>query len=217
MYNYNMSTMTVLGQQPCIGMFGTCGESTFRQDLFIPRYNEFDIRYFNPQLPPGTWKAEDALVEADHLAHDVVQTWPVLGSTYASGSLAEVGFSIASSLRAPTPLPKFVIPMIEMELDDSLQDKVARKESIRARELASAHLAKNPSPNVFTVNSLDEMLEVSVDLYGIASKLVELVGMRNPAFQRFMEGRNESTAFYEALRSGNLGKIALNIAQRHQT
>jgi hypothetical protein len=133
-----------------------------------------------------------------------VQCWPVLGSTYGTGSLAEQGYSIASSLRAPTPLPKFIIAMIEMELDDSLDDEVARKESIRARKLAATHLANNASPNVFVVESLDEMLEMSVTLYAAAKSLTEAVMATNPAYKRFAEERARAREFEQMLLSGEI-------------
>lgn len=204
--------MSALEDQPVVGLFGTCGDSTFRQKLFIPAYSELVIPYFNPQV--DDWKPELAEIESDHLAHDVVQCWPVLGSTYGTGSLAEQGYSIASSLRAPTPLPKFVIPMIEMELSESLTDQVARKESERARKLAATHLHNNASPNVYLVSSLEEMLETSITLYGAAKALVELSRAKNPAYIRFMEGRSQQEAFARAVASGQLGKDAASIASR---
>ncbi len=202
--------MAAFEDQPITGLFGTCGESTFRERLFIPAYNQLGIDYFNPQV--ADWVPELADIESDHLAHDVVQCWPVLGSTYGMGSLAEQGYSIASSLRAPSPLPKFIIPMIEMVLDDRLDDPVARRESQRARQLAATHLANNASPNVFVVSSLDEMLEVSITLYGVAKALVELGRANNPAYKRFAEGRTEQAAFRLAMQSGRLGPSALKLA-----
>lgn len=198
--------MNALENQPVVGLFGTCGDSTFRQELFIPVYEQQGIKYFNPQV--DHWQPELAAIEADHLALDVVQCWPVLGTTYGGGSLAEQGYAIASSLRAPSPLPKFIIPMIEMELSDDLTDEVARKESLRARKLAATHMAQNSSPNVYMADSLENMLEISVTLYGVARSLVELSRSKNPAFQRFMEGRQEKEAFAAAMASGNLGKEA---------
>ncbi len=206
--------MSALEEQPVVALFGTCGPTTFRKDIFIPEYERLGIGYFNPQV--DDWNPEFADVESDHLAHDVVQCWPVLGSTYGTGSLAEQGYSIASSLRAPTPLPKFIIPMIELELDASLDDAVARKESERARKLASTHLKNNASPNVFLVTSLEEMLEKSIILFGVAKSLVELAQTSNPAFQRFMEGRREAEAFAAAIASGQLGKDAADLATKQQ-
>jgi len=191
--------MGVFEQQPVVGLFGTCGDSTFRDDLFIPEYRRLGIDYFNPQLPPGTWTPEDAVVEADHLAYDVVQCWPVLGSTYGSGSLAEQGFSIASSLRSVSPLPKFVIAMIEMELSDTLTDEVARDESIRARKLAATHLARVESPNVLVVHSLEEMLATSVALFGVAQTLVEQARAKSPAVLRFIERQAHAQQMQEML------------------
>lgn len=206
--------MSAFEAQPVVGLFGTCGDSTFRQELFIPRYEELGIDYFNPQV--DDWKPEFAEVEADHLAYDTVQCWPVLGSTYGSGSLAEQGYAIASSLRAASPLPKFVIPMIEMELSDELTDDVARKESLRARKLAATHMANNASPNIFMAESLEDMLEISTVLHGVAKNLVELTRDRNPAFQKFMEGRAESEAYAAAIASGQLGSDAAALAARKQ-
>lgn len=194
--------MSAFDEQPVVGLFGTCGSSTFRKDLFIPAYEAQQVPYFNPQV--DDWRPELADIESDHLAHDVVQCWPVLGSTYGTGSLAEQGYSIASSLRAPTPLPKFIIAMIEMELDDSLDDEVARKESIRARKLAATHLANNASPNVFVVESLDEMLEMSVTLYAAAKSLTEAVMATNPAYKRFAEERARAREFEQMLLSGEI-------------
>lgn len=201
--------MSAIESQPVIGLFGTCGDSRFRQEKFIPAYDELGIDYFNPQV--DGWVPELAAIEADHLANDVVQCWPVLKSTYGSGSLAETGFSIASSLRTPTPLPRFVIPMIELDVSSDLTDDVARAESLRARRLVAAHLEKNPSPNVFQVYSLDEMLELSIRLHGVASTLVDLAQSHNPAMKRFMQGRRENEALAAAMASGNLGPDAATI------
>lgn len=209
-----MYFMTAFEEQPIVGLFGTCGDSTFRQDLFIPEYKRLGIDYFNPQV--DDWKPELADIESDHLSLDVVQCWPVLGATYGTGSLAEQGYSIASSLRAPSPLPKFIIPLIEMTLSATLTDEVAAKESLRARKLASTHLANNASPNVFVVSSLEEMLDTSVTLYGVAKSLVELGRAKNPAYLRFIEGRDQMQAFARAMESGQFGNDASDLASRQQ-
>ena len=58
--------------------------------------------------------------------------------------------------------------MIEQNLDDTLDDPIARKESIRARALVSKHLRKLGMANIYFVESLDDMLAISLELYGIA-------------------------------------------------
>lgn len=204
--------MSAFEEQPVVGLFGTCGASTFRKDLFIPRYEQLGIPYFNPQV--DDWRPELADIESDHLTYDVVQIWPVLGITYGAGSLAEQGYSIASSMRAPSPLPKFIIPYIETELDESLTDEVARKESLRARKLAVTHMSNNESPNVFVVSSLDEMLETSVTLFSAAVALTELCKAKTPAYQRFVEGRRERDAFRQAMEQGLLGTDAAKLTAK---
>lgn len=206
--------MSALEDQPVVGLFGTCGNSTFRRDLFIPAYEKLGIPYFNPQV--DDWRPELADIESDHLTYDVVQCWPVTSETYGNGSLAEQGFSIASSMRAPSPLPKFIIPLIEMELDESLDNEETRKESLRARKLAATHLANNASPNVFVVSTLDEMLETSITLFGAAKALTELCQAKTPAYQRFMEVRAEQLAFRDAMERGLLGADAKDLAHRGQ-
>jgi hypothetical protein len=189
--------MSAFEQQPCVGLFGTCGDSTFRQDLFIPVYEREGIDYFNPQV--ADWKPEYALNESDHLTYDVVQCWPVLSSTYGSGSLAEQGYSIASTLRSASPFPKFVIPMIELTLDDDLTDEVARSESLRARQIASVHLRKSESPFIYPVETLEEMLAISISLYGAAKVLVETSQSYNPSLQRYIQERRERENFARSI------------------
>jgi len=144
----------------CIGMFGTCGGSRWREP-FIERYEEAGIAFFNPQV--DDWKPECAVEEADHLANDAVVLFPITGETYATGSLAETGFSMLNAIRLDDRRD-FVI-MVEQELDPSLDDAVARKESLRARALVLQHLKKLRLSNLYVVSSLEEMLEVSLVLY----------------------------------------------------
>ena len=157
-----------------IGLFGTCGKSSWRS-RFIERYNQEGIQFFNPQV--DDWKPEDATIEAEHLANDQVVLFPITGETYGTGSLAETGFSVLNAIRLEDRRD-FVI-MIEQELDDSLEDAVARKESLRARALVKAHLKKLRLSNLYVVNTLEEMLEVSVTLYRAAEMRAPL-GKYNP-------------------------------------
>ena len=112
--------------QPCVGLFGTCGGSRWR-DPFMKRYGELGIQFFNPQVED--WKPEDAEAEADHLAEDAIILFPITGETYGTGSLAETGFSALQAIKLNRHRD-FVV-MIERELDPPLNDQVARKESIR--------------------------------------------------------------------------------------
>lgn len=148
----------------CIGLFGTCGKSKWR-DPFITMYDKNNINFFNPQV--DDWEPSMAEKEAHHLAHDAVILFPVLGETYGLGSLAETGFSILNALKLDDHR-HFVI-MIEKDLDEKLKSNPELyKESARARALIKEHLSKIHFSNVYVVDSLEKMLNISVVLYGAA-------------------------------------------------
>lgn len=149
--------------QPCIGLFGTCGGSRWREP-FMARYAELGIQFFNPQV--DDWKPEDAEIEAEHLAEDAIILFPITGETYGTGSLAETGFSALQAIKLNCHRD-FVV-MIERELNPSLDDEVARKESLRSRALVRKHLEKLDIASLYVVDSLDDMLELSVELHAIA-------------------------------------------------
>ena len=66
-----------------------------------------------------------------------------------------------------------------MNLVPELDNDVARKESLRARALVKQHLKKLRLPNLYLVDTLEEMLEVSLCLHDIA-KLREPFTKLNP-------------------------------------
>lgn len=147
----------------CVGLFGTCGGSKWRSP-FMERYQKEGIPFFNPQV--DDWKPEDAIKEAKHLASDAVILFPITSETYGTGSLAETGFSILNAIKLDDRRD-FVI-LIAQKLDDALDNAVARKESLRARALVKEHLKKLRLANLYVVDTLDEMLEISITLFRAA-------------------------------------------------
>lgn len=143
-----------------VGLFGTCGKSTWRKK-FMELYDLSGIPYFNPQVED--WKPELAEIEAMHLAKDGIILFPVTSETYGTGSLSETGFSIVNAIRSSSE--RYVVLMIDEDLDEDLTDEVARNESLRARKLLRAHLKELDLPNVLSVNNFQEMYEASVKLY----------------------------------------------------
>jgi len=161
----------------CIGMFGTCGGSRWREDLFIPKYDELGIEWYNPQVE--NWDPSMADVEATHLANDAIILFPVTNETYGFGSLAETGFSMLQAIRLDDRRD-FVIFIAQdiaerdpggKRLDDRLNEDGSQnprsqaRESLRTRALVRQHLIKLRLPNVYVVDSLEEMLEVSLVLW----------------------------------------------------
>ena len=110
------------------------------------------------------------------MVKDDIVLFPVTGETYGTGSLSETGFSVLQAIRVNRHRD-FVV-MIERELSDHLDDPVARKESIRARALVSKHLEKLDIASLYVVNSLSDMLELSVGLHRIAALRADLERFR---------------------------------------
>jgi hypothetical protein len=147
-----------------IGLFGTCGGSHWRAP-FEATYAEKGIAYFNPQVED--WDPSMAAIEAAHLAEDEIILFPITKETYGTGSLAETGFSILQAIRLDDRRD-FII-LIERELDPKLmENSVAAKESLRARALVHEHLKKLRLSNLYVVESLDDMLAISLALYEAA-------------------------------------------------
>lgn len=148
----------------CIGLFGTCGGSQWREP-FISAFEAAGVAYFNPQK--DDWNPDDAAEEARHLAEDDLILFPVTGETYGTGSLAETGFSIAQAMKNNhrMKIKQNVIIYIEDDLADHLkEDAVAYKESIRARKLVKAHLNKVDETFIHIVSNLDDMLALSLPI-----------------------------------------------------
>lgn len=158
----------------CIGMFGTCNGSQWREDYFYKTYLENGLiegeNFFNPQV--AEWDESCAKVEAIHLANDDIILFPVTGESYGFGSLGESGFSIVNSIKINKK--RDVIVMIESELDEQLkEDKLHAKDSVRTRRLVIEHLKKQDLPNVFVIDcekigrkaGFEEMLKLSLVLY----------------------------------------------------
>lgn len=167
----------------CIGLFGTCGKSTWRKK-FIEEYEQRGMvsgqNFFNPQV--DDWDPSYAEIEAEHLAEDSIILFPVTKETYAFGSLSEVGFSILNAIKLDDR--RDLVIMIEQELEPELMDdEVKAKDSLRSRALVKQHLKKLDYNNLYIVDTLDEMLQLSLVLYGSQEVLVNYQKRFNPKFK----------------------------------
>ncbi len=157
-----------------VGLFGTCGGSMWREP-FKAKYAKIGIPFFDPNK--SDWKPEDAVQEAEHLAEDEVILFPVTNETYGTGSLAEVGFSILQAIRLDDRRD-FVV-LIQQDLVPELNDPITRKESLRARALVMQHLKKLRLKNLYVVDTLEQMMEVSIKLFE-AAKIRAPLAQYNP-------------------------------------
>ncbi len=150
-----------MSKKKCIGLFGTCGESKWR-DKFIEKYKQLNIEFFNPNVPD--WKPENAVIEAEHLAGDDIILFPVTNETYGFGSLSEIGFAALNAIKSKN---RTFVVYIDKDINQNLIDNnsLAAKESLRARALVRSHLTKLNFENLYNVDSLNDMLDISVKLY----------------------------------------------------
>lgn len=146
-----------------IGLFGTCGKSAWRKN-FITKYEELNISFFNPQVEK--WDASMAAIEAEHLAEDEIILFPVTAETYGTGSLAETGFSILQAINLEKNR-EFIL-LIDLFPEESLKENMELyKESCRARALVIQHLKKLKLKNVYVVDNMDDMLNISIELFKV--------------------------------------------------
>ena len=153
----------------CIGLFGTCDNNRWR-DPFVKEYESQGIQCFNPMV--DDWHPGLVPLEAQHLAEDEIILFPVLGWSYGEGSLSELGFGPLRAMRQN--MNRSFIFLIETTLHERLTDPDRCKASLRSRKLVLGHLAEVAAPNIYVVNSLDQMLQTSIDLWSIHQKLAKL-------------------------------------------
>ena len=127
----------------------------------MSKYDELGIEYFNPMV--DDWNPGMVPLEAEHLAEDEVILFPILGWSYAEGSLSEMGFGPLKAIRQN--FQRSFVFYIEMELHERLNDPDRCKASLRSRKLVLGHLEEVAASNIYVVKSIDEMFEVSVKLY----------------------------------------------------
>lgn len=152
-------------KKPIIGLFGTCGNSTWRDD-FIEIYKSEELNYYNPQK--SDWNPEDAVEEAKHLSEDEMILFPITNETYGLGSLAEVGFSILNAIRLDNT--RFFIVLIDDNVTEELinENPILAKESKKSRALVKNHLKNLKLSNLYIVNNMEELLQASIILYQAA-------------------------------------------------
>lgn len=153
----------------CIGLFGTCDNNRWR-DSFMAKYDELGIKYFNPMV--DDWNPGMVPLEARHLAEDEIICFPILGWSYGVGSLSELGFGPLKAMRQN--FNRSFIFYIETQLHERLTDPDRCKESLRGRKLVLGHLKEVNDPNVYIVNSIEQMLDTSIKVYNAHGQFREI-------------------------------------------
>jgi len=162
----------------CIGLFGTCDGSKWRA-AFIDEYDERNIPWFNPDAGDN-WHPGMVDDENRHLNQDSIILFPVLGQSLGTGSLGEIGFSVLNVVRnVSNGSNQSLIVLIDEECTDSRKTQDMRKESNRGRELVRTKMADINHPNIFLVDTLVQMKEISLRLWEIDKQRTELLKVVN--------------------------------------
>lgn len=118
-----------MGMRNCIGLFGTCGGSKWRDSVILQLQRGGKL-FFNPQLPEGqNWTEKDGQVEAEHLAEDKVIMFVITNETPAYGSLAETGWAALRAEKHHQKIGFFIQLTGDKEMD-------------RPRKLVQAHILR---------------------------------------------------------------------------
>jgi hypothetical protein len=165
------------GGLPVVGLFGTCGASTWRAP-FVAAFEARGIPYFNPQVAEGTWSPGMVADENRHLAEDDVIVFPVTSETPGTGSLGEIGFSALHAVRS-NRFRQMVFLVDEECLDPTAPEAVIR-ESNRARRLVRSKLSDlaDTHHGIHLVDTLDEVLSLTLSLWGIVRDLRDVAPAR---------------------------------------
>ena len=104
-------------------------------------------------------------------SHPVFKSsFPITDETTGQGSLAEIGFSVADTIRQIKKevvlKERYLIIFIDPECNDPKANNAQIEESKRSRKLVLTKCIKEAEINnrVFVVESLEEMLALSVDI-----------------------------------------------------
>ncbi len=148
-----------------VGLFGTVDGSKWREE-FIEQYDKLGVPWFNPDAGDN-WHPGMIEDENRHLNNDSIILFPVLGESLGTGSLGEIGFSVLNVVRNITNgRNQSLIVLIDEECHDVRKSQLLRDESNRARKLVRSKMADIKHPNVFLVKTLDQMKEISLQLWG---------------------------------------------------
>lgn len=149
--------------KPVVGLFGTCGTSTWRESV-IAKLESQNITSFNPVVKD--WNEECMKIEAEHAASDQVVMMVITGETTAIASLAESGWIALEAVARGQKIVLFI--------EDMPAEKCPAKDEFggaltpnKTRKLVRSHLAKVVQAypdNVFLTTSVEDATAKAIEL-----------------------------------------------------
>lgn len=141
----------------CVGLFGTCGDSRWREDIAIPILEQRQKTYFNPVVP--NWTEEAMKNEVDHAANDKVVMLVITGETTGIASMAESGW-----IALQVHMGNRDLVMVIEDCPETISDHVAIN---KTRKLLRNYIQKEDSPCIHIRNSVAEAAELAANLMEI--------------------------------------------------
>ena len=153
-----------------IGLFGTCANSKWR-DPFIKEYKQRKIDFFNPDAG-DSWHPGMVKDENKHLLSDDIILFPVLAESLGFGSLGEIGFSIMNVVNSIVKRGsnQYLVVLIDDECDMKDASEEDLKLSKNTRALIKSKVKDVDHPNIFLVDKLSEMKELSFRLVALCEQ-----------------------------------------------
>ena len=144
-----------------IGLFGTCGHSKWRFP-FIERFQKLGINFF---YPIGL-EASGSTNYAEHLTGDQIVLFSITEEDYGFKLLHELE-SVVEFFAETKDLSRHIVIAINPYLDEELIGKDLQLSLVSEERISfvTSHIRDLQIPNVHMVDSMNEMLEVSIQLY----------------------------------------------------
>lgn len=141
-----------------VGLFGTCGDSKWREQVVIPALEKANIAYFNPVVP--NWNEEAQRNEVEHVASDKVIIMAITGETTGIASMAELGWqALSASERAQN-----LIIFLE-DMPNDVKDETGTSLRInKARALIRKYVAAQKCLGIFLVDSLQAAADKAIEI-----------------------------------------------------
>ncbi len=137
-----------------VGLFGTCGDSKWREQFAIPLLEKTGIKYFNPVV--ADWNEEAMHREAEHASTDAIILMVITGETTAIASMAESGWiALQAYLRGQKLI--IVLQDIPTENEPRKDEKGGSFTPNKTRRLLRQHITKLPSEILDTVYLFDDI------------------------------------------------------------
>lgn len=148
-----------------VGLFGTCADTTWREDIAIPMLEAAGVDFFNPVVEH--WTEECRQIEAQHATEDRVILQVISSEDVSMSSMSESGWlAFQAYLRGQ----KMVLCILDMPGDkEPKKDEFGRRlKPNKTRGLIRAHINRLPVSikleTLFIVATIEEAVQKAIEL-----------------------------------------------------